>query len=92
MTARFVIGPLLGYDADESPIKIANGGDSGGMRRLQERKALPEKLSSSQKLRKKTHPEQTSARRLKKDMPLQFGVFTSKEAAEKLASDLKPKV
>ena len=22
LTARFVIGPLLGYDADESPIKI----------------------------------------------------------------------
>ena len=29
LTARFVIGPLLGYDADESPITLTGGAKSG---------------------------------------------------------------
>ena len=72
LTARFVIGPLLGYDADESPIKIANGGDS------KDEEASGEEGSAGE-------TEQQSG------YALQFGVFTSKEAAEKLASDLKSK-
>ena len=62
------------------------------MRRLQERKALPEKLSSSQKLRKKTHPEQTSARRLKKDMLFSSEFLRLRRLLKNSLRILNPKV
>ena len=56
LTARFIIGPILGYNADESPI---------------------EKTSSLESV--------------EKGYALQFGVFSTKEAAQKLADSLKQK-
>ena len=60
LTARFVIGPLLGYDADESPINIAG-----------KEETETEASDTSEK------PDDGYA--------LQFGVFSSKESADKLA-------
>lgn len=58
MTARFVIVPILGYNADESPIKVT---------------------------------EETSLDVNEKGFALQFGVFSTKEAAQKLVESLESK-
>lgn len=58
LTARYVIGPLLGYDADESPITITGG----------------DEIDES-----------------KDGYALQFGVFSSRESAEDLVSELESK-
>lgn len=58
MTARFVIVPILGYNADESPIKVT---------------------------------EETSLDVGEKGFALQFGVFSTKEAAQKLVESLESK-
>lgn len=66
LTARFVIGPLLGYDADESPINIAG-----------KEETETEVSDTSEK------PDDGYA--------LQFGVFSSKESADKLKAALAEK-
>lgn len=53
LTARFVIGPILGYNADESPINTA-----------------------------------ASSEEFDEGYALQFGAFSTKEAAQKLADSL----
>ena len=78
LTARFVIGPIIGYNADESPVKLEQKDDKG----------------------KKTDAEQTeqtaSLETGQNQMPeegyaLQFGAFSTKDAAEKLAEALRLK-
>lgn len=66
LTARFVIGPLLGYNADESPIKITGQQENNDDKDKKENK-------------------------LEKGYALQFGVFSTKEAADKLAGTLSEK-
>ena len=66
LTARFVIGPLLGYDADESPITLTGGAESD-------------------------EQEETETETPEGGYALQFGVFSTKEAAEKLAGELVAK-
>ncbi len=64
LTARFVIGPMIGYNADESPAeleKTATAADTGQAERPEEGYAL------------------------------QFGAFSTKDAAEKLAEALRLK-
>lgn len=90
LTARFVIGPLLGYNADESPIKIANGGDS------EEKSASGDDKSSEESTEQaetsgEGASEEEAATAPEEGYALQFGVFTSEEAAEKLSADLKNK-
>ena len=41
ITARYVIGPLLGYDADESPIAITGSQDGTGQTAASENAAQP---------------------------------------------------
>lgn len=91
LTARFVIGPLLGYDADESPIKIANNNaeedkntDSSDKDTDNKEEAVDnENSGSSQETDIQSTPDEGYA--------LQFGVFTSKEAAQKLKEELQAK-
>ena len=90
LTARFVIGPLLGYYADESPIKIANGGDSKDEEASGEEGSAGETEQQSEASQEDASGADVSAAP-EEGYALQFGVFTSKEAAEKLASDLKSK-
>ena len=76
LTARFVIGPLLGYDADESPITLTGGAESDEQ--------------------EETETGSTAGAEAEAEAPeggyaLQFGVFSTKEAAEKLAGELVAK-
>lgn len=75
LTARFVIGPLLGYDADESPITLTGGAKSGEQEETE--------AGSTAETEEAEAPEGGYA--------LQFGVFSTKEAAEKLAGELVAK-
>jgi len=71
LTARYVVGPLIGYDADESPAKIAGQEE--------------EKDSTEQE-----KEEEASADLILKDgYALQFGAFSTEEAAEELAESLR---
>lgn len=75
LTARFVIGPLLGYDADESPITLTGDAKSGEQEETE--------AGSTAETEEAEAPEGGYA--------LQFGVFSTKEAAEKLAGELVAK-
>lgn len=78
LTARFVVGPLIGYDASESPAKIA--GD--------EKEETDVENSGSET--NAAQDAETSAELVLKDgYALQFGAFSTKEAAEELAESLK---
>ena len=68
LTARFIVGPMIGYDADESPARIAGEEQAGA-----EQAADPEKEDDAV-------PTEGFA--------LQFGAFSTREAAEKLAASL----
>ena len=74
LTARFVIGPIIGYNADESPIKVTE----------QENKAGKTDSDKSDKT-------QETAAAPEKGYALQFGAFSSREAAEELSKALKEK-
>ena len=75
LTARFVIGPLLGYDADESPITLTGDAKSGEQEETE--------AGSTAETEEAEAPEGGYA--------LQFGVSSTKEAAEKLAGELVAK-
>ena len=77
LTAKFVIGPLLGYNADESPIKIAG----------EDKKASSGDGSDS------SSDDGSSGDTEKAEVgyALQFGVFSTKEAASQMANDLTEK-
>lgn len=72
LTARFVIGPVIGYNADESEIRLAddNGEDSGETNQEQEQEVS-------------TAPE--------KGYALQFGAFSTEDAAEEMSKQLGAK-
>ena len=70
LTARFVVGPLIGYDADESPARAA----------------------SDEKDKEKENETETDAEASaepEKGYALQFGAFSSEDAAQELADNLK---
>ncbi len=67
LTARFVIGPIIGYNADESPVELEKTATEAGA-------------------------EQTSQEEMPEEgYALQFGAFSTKDAAEKLAEALRLK-
>ena len=72
LTARFVIGPLIGYNAEESKIDIVKGSE--------ENQADGDDTSSLETAAK---PEEGYA--------LQFGAFSTREAAKTLSDLLKSK-
>lgn len=73
-TARFIIGPILGYEADESPITIFQN----------------DKDEQKKENKDKTETK-TSADTIEDGYALQFGVFSTKEAAQKLVNSLQEK-
>ncbi len=80
LTARFVVGALIGYDASESPAKIAG--------ETQKKETDSEKDSKDEK--NDAEESEASADLVLKDgYALQFGAFSTKEAAEELAEALK---
>ena len=69
ITARFVIGPVIGYNADESEIKLAEDRDeSEGGEESEAAGAVPSE-----------------------GFALQFGAFSTKDAAEELSEKLEAK-
>ena len=86
LTARFIIGPLLGYDADESPITLT---DSAASEDDTQKDSSTEEAASGEN--SEDTPKESSKNSPEEGYALQFGVFTSKEAADKLADDLESK-
>ncbi len=90
LTARFVIGPLLGYNADESPIKIAGHDEKSGD---DEKAEAESKGDEDKKASSETASEGSSdkAEKPEEGYALQFGVFSTKEAADEMKNDLTEK-
>ena len=85
LTARFIVGPMIGYDADESPARIA--GDSGkesDQDAKQESGQDAEKAGAEQAV----DPDEEDGSVPTEGFALQFGAFSTREAAEKLAASL----
>lgn len=72
LTARFIIGPLLGYDSDESPLQVVS------------------KLEESAK-EENNDDEKKTEEEIDGGYALQFGVFSTREAADKLVTELAAK-
>ena len=77
LTARFVIGPIIGYNADESPIKVTEQDDKS--------------QDKNDKEDKNDEEAQKTVAVPEKGYALQFGAFSSREAAEELSRALKEK-
>lgn len=84
LTARFVIGPIIGYDADESPTKIAGQTDED-----QDKEKDQDKDKKDSDKDKNADADQTVNAAPTEGYALQFGAFSTKEAAEKLAETLE---
>ena len=78
LTARFVIGPIIGYNADESPVKLEQKDDKG-------------KKTDAEQTEQKTSLETGQNQMPEEGYALQFGAFSTKDAAEKLAEALRLK-
>lgn len=79
-TARFIIVPILGYEADESPITISQNDKD---EQKKEDKAKDKNNDKSE--------TKASADAIEDGYALQFGVFSTKEAAQKLVNSLQEK-
>ena len=84
LTARFVIGPIIGYDAEESPTKIAGQTDED-----QDKEKDQDKDKKDSDKDKNADADQTVNAAPTEGYALQFGAFSTKEAAEKLAETLE---
>lgn len=78
LTARFVIGPIIGYNADESPVKLEQKNDKG-------------KKTDAEQTEQKASLETGQNQMPEEGYALQFGAFSTKDAAEKLAEALRLK-
>ena len=76
LKARFVIGPIIGYNADESPVQL-NSAD----------KTAETEKDAEEAETKQTVKEAES----EKGYALQFGVFSTKDSAQKLSDALESK-
>ena len=78
LTARFVIGPIIGYNADESPVKLEQKDDKG-------------KKTAAEQTEQKASLETGQNQMPEEGYALQFGAFSTKDAAENLAEALRLK-
>ena len=78
LTARFVIGPIIGYNADESPVKLEQKDDKG-------------KKTDAEQTEQKASLETGQNQMPEEGYALRFGAFSTKDAAEKLAEALRLK-
>lgn len=83
LTARYVIGPLLGYDADESPIAI-----TGSQGESVQNSENPEESDKADNQQTDAEPAGSEP---EEGYALQFGVFSAKDSADQLAAELKAK-
>lgn len=92
LTARFVIGPIIGYNADESPIKAedSSGSDEDKAEKAEET-ASDDSADKAEETGEKTDATASAATIPEKGYALQFGAFSTKEAAEELSKALMEK-
>lgn len=79
-TAKFVIGPILGFDTDESSINIVQ---------KEESEANADKEAEEDE--KESTKEESQEKDTLEGFALQFGVFSTKDGAQKLVASLKEK-
>ena len=79
-TAKFVIGPILGFDTDESSINIVQ---------KEETEANADKDTEEDE--KESTEEGSQAKDIEEGYALQFGAFSTKDGAQKLVASLKEK-
>ena len=84
LTARFVIGPIIGYNADESPVQL-NGADKAETE--QDVGADAAEDSNVSKVEKTANTEEEA----EKGYALQFGAFSTKDSAQELSDALESK-
>ena len=84
LTARFVIGPIIGYNADESPVQL-NGADK--VETEQDVGADAAEDSNVSKVEKTANTEEEA----EKGYALQFGAFSTKDSAQELSDALESK-
>lgn len=78
LTATYIIGPILGYNADESPLKVSKEAEeSNESNESNETTELAESTESTE-----------SAGTIGEGYALQFGAYSTKEAAQKLVDSL----
>lgn len=102
LTARFVIGPLIGYNADESPVQLKQDEaaespkDKDGESAEDADTAAASDTKSEERTDSDNDTEAEAADATDSEMPqegyaLQFGAFSTKDAAEKLSEALRIK-
>ena len=84
LTARFVIGPIIGYNADESPVQL-NGADKVATEKDAGADAAED--SNVSKVEKTANTEDEA----EKGYALQFGAFSTKDSAQELSDALESK-
>ena len=96
LTARFVIGPLIGYNAEESPVqKLAEQKSKDAAKTSAQQDSAKEETTVDQadaagKTDEKAAAEADSKQR-KEGYVLQFGAFSTKAAAQELSDALQAK-
>lgn len=104
LTARFVIGPIIGYNADESPVQL-NGADKAAETEKDVDKSKVSKNSEAEKAAnteaeadadtdaaEEAKTEQTAKEtETEKGYALQFGAFSTKDSAQELSDALESK-
>ena len=88
LTARFIVGPLIGYDADESPTKITGKTDKTEDDAQSGETEQDESSDSDTKTEENSGESEVSAAP-SEGYALQFGAFSTKEGAEQLVQTLK---
>lgn len=102
LTARFVIGPMIGYNADESPVQLKQNeaAESPKDKDGESAEEADASAASDTKTEEGTNSGNDSgieaADATDSEMPqegyaLQFGAFSTKQAAEKLSEALRIK-
>ena len=96
LTARFVIGPLIGYNAEESPVqKLAEQKSKDAAKTSAQQDSAKEESTADQADAAGQTDEKTAAeadgKQQKEGYVLQFGAFSTKAAAQELSDALQAK-
>jgi len=107
LTARFVIGPIIGYNADESPVQLNSADKAATEKDAEKQKASKdseaEKAANTQAeadadndadtdAAEEAKTEQTAKEtESEKGYALQFGAFSTKDSAQELSDALESK-
>lgn len=103
LTARFVIGPLIGYNADESPVQLKQnevaespeeskeGESAEGADATAASDTKTEKSADSDNDSEAEAADASDSEMPQEGYALQFGAFSTEDAAEKLSEALRLK-